>query len=77
MIQVRLFAAAAEAVGAAELDVDATTAAELRTLLSSRTPSAPGVIGQCALLRNGDRLDDSAQLAAGELVDVLPPFAGG
>ena len=77
MIRVRLFAAAAEAAGAAELDVDAATAAELRTRLGARTPSAPGVIGQCALLRDGDRLDDSAQLAAGDLVDVLPPFAGG
>jgi len=77
MIRVRLFAAAAEATGAAELDVDATTAAELRAQLGVRTPSAPGVIRQCALLRDGDRLDDSAQLAAGDLVDVLPPFAGG
>lgn len=77
MIRVRLFAAAAEAAGAAELDVDATTAGELRTLLGSRTPSAAGVIRQCALLRDGDRLDDAASLVAGDLVDVLPPFAGG
>lgn len=77
MIQVRLFAAAAEAAGAGELEVEAVTAGELRNRLSSRSAAAPGVIGQCALLRNGDRLDDGAQLATGDLVDVLPPFAGG
>lgn len=77
MIRVRLFAAAAEAAGAAELDVDATTAGELRNRLGSRTPSAPSVISQCALLRDGDRLDDGAPLGAGDLIDVLPPFAGG
>lgn len=77
MIRVRLFAAAAEAAGVAELEVEAVTAGDLRNRLGSRSASAPSVIGQCALLRDGDRLDDSAQLAAGDLVDVLPPFAGG
>ena len=77
MIRVRLFAAAAEAAGVAELEVEAVTAGDLRNRLGSRSATAPGVIGQCALLRDGDRLDDGAQLAAGDLVDVLPPFAGG
>ena len=77
MITVRLFAAAAEAVGDTETAVDATTARELRALLGARSDSAPRVLAQCALLRNGARLGDEARLVKGDLVDVLPPFAGG
>ncbi len=77
MIQVRLFAAAAEAAGAPELMLDASTVAGLREVLGLRGDDAPRVIGQCAVLRAGERLEDSVALASGDLVDVLPPFAGG
>ena len=77
MISVRLFAAAAEAVGDAHTSVDAASAGGLRLALSSLGAEAPRVIAQCALLRNGERLEDDATLADGDLVDVLPPFAGG
>jgi molybdopterin synthase sulfur carrier subunit len=75
--RVRVFAAAAEALGAQELEVDARTAAALRAALSAGGPDAERVIAQCALLRDGERLEDDAALAPGDLVDVLPPFAGG
>lgn len=77
MTRVRLFAAAAEAVDATELEIHASTAGELRATLSERGVDAPRVLAQCALLCDGDRLEDDAALAAGDLVDVLPPFAGG
>ncbi|WP_062388639.1 MoaD/ThiS family protein [Demequina iriomotensis] len=80
MIQVRLFAAAAEAVGAKELSLDGAEVATvglLRVGLGERGADAPRVIGQCAILREGSRLDDGAALERGDLVDVLPPFAGG
>ncbi|WP_062521212.1 MoaD/ThiS family protein [Demequina silvatica] len=81
MITVRLFAAAAEAAGAPELTLDAGavsgSVAGLREALAARGAEAPRVIPQCAILRSGERLEDSASLAAGDLVDVLPPFAGG
>lgn len=79
MIRVRLFAGAAEAVGAQELELPPTvpTAGELRAALGGYGAEAPRVLGQCALLRDGTRLDDDAVLATGDLVDVLPPFAGG
>ncbi|WP_234989147.1 MoaD/ThiS family protein [Demequina sp. NBRC 110052] len=77
MIAVRLFAAAAEAVGADELSVDAASVADLRAALGATGEDAERVVGQCAMLRGGDRLDDSAELASGDVVDVLPPFAGG
>ncbi|WP_062303903.1 MoaD/ThiS family protein [Demequina subtropica] len=80
MIAVRLFAAAAEACGAEELAIDAVavgSVGSLRRDLSERGADAPRVIAQCALLRAGERLEDDAVLEAGDLVDVLPPFAGG
>lgn len=77
MITVRLFAAAAEAVGESQTSLDAASAGNLRIALSRLGAEAPRVISQCALLRNGERLEDSATLNAGDLVDVLPPFAGG
>lgn len=74
---VRLFAAAAEAVGANEVTVEAASVAALREALGDRGASAPSVIAQCAVLRAGVRLDDDVALASGDRVDVLPPFAGG
>ena len=77
MINVRLFAAAAEAVGDAQTSVSAASAGALRLALAKLGDDAPRVISQCALLRNGERLEDDAVLNSGDLVDVLPPFAGG
>ncbi len=79
MIQVRLFAGAAEAAGAAVTRVQARTAGELRTaLVAAHGAALAEVLPRCALLADGVRLDgDAAPLVAGGTVDVLPPFAGG
>lgn len=81
MITVRLFAAAAEAVGSQELALDAGaaagTVAGLRDALGARGADAPRVVRQCAILRSGERLRDSDVVTSGDLIDVLPPFAGG
>lgn len=74
---VRLFAAAAEAVGGNELEIEASSVAALRAALAERSENAPRVIAQCAVLRAGVRLDDNVALAPGDRIDVLPPFAGG
>ncbi|WP_228374436.1 MoaD/ThiS family protein [Demequina rhizosphaerae] len=77
-MRVRLFAAAAEAVGAQELELASPpTAGALREALGALGDEAPVVIARCALLRAGERLEDGVALAPGDLVDVLPPFAGG
>ena len=77
MTTVRLFAAAAEAVGGNELEIEAASVEALRAALGTRGENAPSVIAQCAVLRAGVRLDDGVALAPGDKVDVLPPFAGG
>lgn len=76
-VTARLFAAAAEAVGRNELEIEASSVADLRAALSSASDSAAPVIRQCAVLRAGVRLDEATALLNGDAVDVLPPFAGG
>ena len=78
MIAVRYFAGAAEAAGADAEALDAATAGALRAAMVERHPGLAPVLGRCALLADGVRLDDDATpLRDGAAVDVLPPFAGG
>lgn len=77
MTTVRLFAAAAEAVGAREREVRATT---VRTLIDELTHDARSayVLSHCSFLADGERIADfDASVAHVELIDVLPPVAGG
>lgn len=77
MATVRLFAAAAEAAGTEETVVDAGTVGELREQLAERHgEDLARVLRQCAVVVGGRRADD-AHPVGDELVDVLPPFAGG
>ena len=77
MTTVRLFAAAAEAVGARERQVDVTT---LRALIDELAHDARSeyVLSHCSFLVNGERLGDlDSNVADVDLIDVLPPVAGG
>ncbi|PKQ16677.1 MAG: molybdopterin synthase sulfur carrier subunit [Actinobacteria bacterium HGW-Actinobacteria-8] len=76
-VTARLFAAAAEAVGANQVTVEASNVAGLREVLGAAGESAGPVIRQCAVLEGGVRRDDAHVLAEGAMVDVMPPFAGG
>ncbi|MEE6281461.1 MoaD/ThiS family protein [Georgenia sunbinii] len=78
MSTIRYFAAAAEAAGRADETVSATTVAELRSLLAEQHGAELArVLTRCAILVNGERSDDGAALTEADVVDVLPPFAGG
>jgi len=79
VITVRYFASAAEAAGTATEQVEAGTAGELRAALAARHGAGlERVLARCALLHDGQRLDDPADaVPPGGRVDVLPPFAGG
>lgn len=77
MTTVRFFAAAAEAVGAREREVEVTT---VRALIDELTHDARSgyVLSHCSFLANGERIADfDASLAGVDLIDVLPPVAGG
>lgn len=81
-VELRYFAAAAEAAGclAEQLELPAgTTLTGLRALLTGRSPQMAQVVGASTFLLNAvsSRPEASTTLADGDRVDVLPPFAGG
>lgn len=77
MITVRYFAAAAEAAGVDSEQVRAGSAGEVAAALVAVHPALAGVLGRCALLADGVRVEGDDVVAAGATLDVLPPFAGG
>ncbi len=83
-VHVRLFAAAREAVGTAQLQVRGdTVAAVLAEVVTAAAPDRAErirrVLAVCSILVDGRRYPptDQRHLAAGSTIDVLPPFAGG
>lgn len=80
VVTVRLFAAAREAAGTAQLQLPAGPVdALVRDLLDGRSPRFAQVVAISSLVCEGVRLDptESTPLPAGAVLDVLPPFAGG
>ncbi|WP_426593925.1 MoaD/ThiS family protein [Cellulomonas sp. McL0617] len=77
MITVRYFAAAAEAAGVDSERLDAGTAESVRSVMVGAHPALAAVLGRCALLADGVRVEGSDEVRAGATLDVLPPFAGG
>ncbi|MCO5315164.1 MAG: MoaD/ThiS family protein [Solirubrobacterales bacterium] len=79
-VRVRLFAAAADAVGQDELTLgDIPTAGRMiDAICEGREERVRLVLDQCSLLVDGDRVTGpETPLESGATVDVLPPFAGG
>lgn len=79
MTQVRYFAAAAEAAGTQAETIEAATIGELRAhMIAAHGPDLERVLTRCAMLVDGRREDDdAAAVSPTDVVDVLPPFAGG
>jgi molybdopterin synthase sulfur carrier subunit len=77
VVEVRYFAAAAEAAGCEEESLDASAVGELRALLIERYGDAMArVLASGSFLVDGVVSRDDAR-SLGVRVDVLPPFAGG
>ena len=74
---VRYFAAAQEAAGRDSEQRGETTLGDLRRAVATDHPGLGGILPRCAVLVGGSRVDDATPLGADDLVDVLPPFAGG
>ncbi|MFB8385668.1 MoaD/ThiS family protein [Microbacterium sp. NPDC055910] len=77
MSRVRYFAAAEEMAGVAEETRGEATLGDLRAALATERPGLGGILPRCAVLVGGSRVDDDTPLGADDLIDVLPPFAGG
>ena len=78
-VTARFFAAAEEAMGFAERGLELPSGATIRDALASAsdTPLHP-VLSRCSFLVNSQATTDTeTELRAGDLLDVLPPFAGG
>jgi molybdopterin converting factor small subunit len=74
----RFYAAMAEAAGRDEIVRDGgLTVASLRADVAALGPDASRVVAQCSVFREGKRLGEDDVLRDGDVVDVLPPFAGG
>ena len=80
-VTVRFFAAARAAAGIEEETVTVpagTTVAALTDALAARSPELGRVLQKCSYLCDGVAVRNRHdELAAGQTVDVLPPFAGG
>lgn len=77
MALVRYFAAAQEATGLDQERRTEPTLGALRQAVVAEHPGLGGILPRCAVLVGGARVADDAPLGADDLIDVLPPFAGG
>jgi molybdopterin synthase sulfur carrier subunit len=84
MVTVRYWAAAKHAAGVAEETLDASTLAEALAKAVARRPAADefrAVLARSSFLVDGEqagaRSAAAVTLAAGTVIEVLPPFAGG
>jgi sulfur-carrier protein len=79
-VTVRLFAAARAAVGSGEVIVEAGTLAEVLDRIEEIAPDFAKVRPACSFLLDEVAVHGDPALvnvSEGQLVDVLPPFAGG
>ncbi len=75
---IRYWAAARAAAGTAEENYDAATLSDaLDQARSGRGPDFARVLAHCSLLVDGRRARPETVLSDGDVVEVLPPFAGG
>lgn len=79
MATVRFFAAAADIMGAEQLELEVADVHSLRELvLREYGVSADKVISRCSIMVSGIRAQsDGHAIKPEDVVDVLPPFAGG
>lgn len=83
-VKVLLFAAARDAAGTPELelelaDADSTGTSAVVSALQKQYPQLERILPRCALAINGEYVTEDAatSLKAGDEVAVLPPMSGG
>lgn len=78
LITIRFFAAAKAATNVSKFQVDARSLGEALDLAAKEFPNLRNAFPRCSYLVNGQATkDNSAPLNPDDVVDVLPPFAGG
>ncbi len=77
-VTLRYWAAAKAAAGVAEEVLDGGTLDQVLDDVAQRHGAElAGVLGRCSFLVQGVRARRDTRLSDGDVVDVLPPFAGG
>lgn len=79
-VLIRYFAAARAAAGVSEETVpvpDGASVAQVGQVLVERHPELGKVLTRCSFLLDEVAVRDLDAPAAGSMLDVLPPFAGG
>lgn len=78
MAVVRFFAGAKAAVGVSQEVIDGATVKEVMDLAQQKFPQLKAVLTKCSVLVNETSCQDYAQnVSDSDVIDVLPPFAGG
>ena len=79
MATIRYFAGAAEAAGTDEEHLEGDTVGEvLAAARRAHGDRLAEVLDRCSVLHSGRYVnEESTPIAAGDTIDVLPPFAGG
>ena len=78
LVTIRFFAAAKAVTKSAHIEVSATTLGQALDLATGQFPNLADVLPKCSYLINGQSAKAfESILKNGDVVDVLPPFAGG
>lgn len=78
MAVVRLFAAARQAAGTGRDTFDESTVEAVLLAATERYgPGFAAVLAGCKVWLNGDEVDPSTPVSAGDEIAVLPPVSGG
>ena len=77
MPTMRYWAGAKAAAGVETEAVEAATVAQALELVIQQRPALACVVPHCALLVNGRRVEASHEVGPSDVIEVLPPFAGG
>ena len=77
VVSVYLFAAAKAAVGQEMLTVAPGPFLDIIAGLKRSYPAFAAIEPRCSYLLNSTAIHDNPVVAAGDRIDVLPPFAGG
>jgi molybdopterin synthase catalytic subunit len=79
-VTVKLFAAARELVGQAEVTVEMAAGgdvAQLRRELAERTPPLASLASRSLIAVNAEYAGDATPIAAGDELALIPPVSGG
>jgi molybdopterin converting factor small subunit len=76
VVTVRYWAGAKQVAGCASEQLEATTIADVRARLAGR-PRGGELSAAVSFLADGVAATDTTALRDDDIVDVLPPFAGG